>query len=244
MTDAAWNDRLALMVGAEGLAALEGAHVMVIGIGGVGSACAEALVRGGVGTLTFVEKVVVEQSNLNRQIIAFMNTVGRDKVAVMEAMAKAINPAVHVHARKQFVLPDNLDELFAHEVPDFVIDCQDTVATKLALAVWCEAHNVALTSAMGAGNRFDPTRLAFADIYDTSVCPLCRVVRKRARAAGVRHLRVLYSTEPLPERAVAAGAQATKEEHPTIGTMSYLPPVMGQMLAADCICTLAGIAWE
>lgn len=243
MSDAAWNDRLALLVGAEGLAALERAHVMVIGIGGVGSACAEALVRGGIGKLTFVDKDVVERSNLNRQAIAFTDTVGRDKVEVMEAMAKAINPAVRVHARKQFVLPDSLEELFEHDVPDFVIDCQDTVATKLALAVWCEEHGIALTSAMGAGNRFDPTRLAFSDIYDTSVCPLCRVVRKRARAAGVHHLRVLYSTEPLPESAVAAGAQATKEEHPTIGTMSYLPPIMGQMLAADCICTLAGITW-
>lgn len=239
----AWKGRTRLMLGDERLVALEAAHVMVVGLGGVGSACAAALVRGGVGNLTVVDADVVEESNINRQVIAFPSTVGRDKAEVTAALARAINPEVHVRARRQLVLPEAVEALLGEDAPDFVVDCQDTVATKLALARVCEQRGVPLTSAMGAGNRFDPTRLAFADIYDTSVCPLCRVVRKRARAAGVRRLRVLYSTEPLPDSAVAANARATKEEHPVIGTMSYLPPIMGQMLAADCICTLCGIEW-
>lgn len=236
-----WTARTELLLGAEGLARLAGAHVMVVGIGGVGASCAEALVRGGVGSLAFVDGDVVRPSNLNRQAIAFTDTLGRDKVEVMAHMAHAINPDVRVEAIRRFVLPDDVGELLSDRVPDFVVDCQDTVATKLALAYECEQRGIALVSSMGAGNRFDPTLLAFSDIYETSVCPLCRVVRKRARAQGIGRLRVLYSREPLPDLS-AARRSARDGEHPPIGTMSYMPPIMGQMLAADVICTLTGVS--
>ena len=238
-----WKQRSELLLGAEGLSRLANARVMVIGIGGVGSSCAEALVRGGVGHLVFVDGDVVQPSNLNRQAIAFVGTLGRDKVEVMADMAHAINPAADVTACKRVVLSDDVEGLLDEHPVDFVVDCQDTVATKIALAASCERRGIALVSSMGAGNRFDPTQLAFSDIYETSVCPLCRVVRKRARAAGIGHLRVLYSREPLPDLS-AARASAVAGEHPPIGTMSYLPPIMGQMLAADVICTLAHVPWK
>ncbi len=227
------TSRLEIMIGAEGVAALARVRVMVVGLGGVGGSCALALARGGVGSLVLVDGDAVQESNLNRQAIAFSSTIGRRKVDVAAAMVADINPDARVETRDVFVLPGDIEALmgeFAGTL-DYVVDAIDTVSTKIELAAYADAHGVPIVSGMGAANRTDPLRLSFADIYDTRACPLCRVVRKACRARGVRALRVLYSDEPAPARAA-------------LGSMSYLPPIMGELLASWVIRSLCGIGGD
>ncbi|MEG1751303.1 MAG: tRNA threonylcarbamoyladenosine dehydratase [Raoultibacter sp.] len=227
-----------LLVGQVGLRKLEDATVLVFGLGGVGSSCVEALARGGVGHLIIVDHASVRASNLNRQAIAFTSTLGCRKVDVMDAMIAEINPEATVVAHDVFVLPENLLDLFAVR-PDYVVDAIDTVATKLALARYADDNDIPLVSSMGAGNKFYPEQLEFADIYDTAVCPLCKIVRKEARALGIGQLRVLYSRERPAE--VPVSDRALRSERANIGTMSYMPPIMGQMIAGEVIRGLLGV---
>ncbi|MCI8467949.1 MAG: tRNA threonylcarbamoyladenosine dehydratase [Eggerthellaceae bacterium] len=229
------KSRLRRVLGEEGLARLDAACVMVVGVGGVGSSCAEALARGGVGSLVLVDGDEVQPSNINRQAIAFVSTVGRRKVDVMAAMARDINPDVRVVTRDEFVLPEGVPALFAGlpRRPDYVVDAVDTVATKLALAAYAQDAGLRLVASMGGANKSDPTRLRFADVYDTRGDALARSVRKQARGLGIRELEVLYSDEPpLP---VEVAADAPRAERPELGTMSYFPPIMGQILAGRVI---------
>jgi tRNA A37 threonylcarbamoyladenosine dehydratase len=234
------KSRLRRVLGDEGLARLDAACVMVVGVGGVGSNCAEALVRGGVGSLVFVDGDAVQASNINRQAIAFVDTVGRRKVEVMAAMARAINPDVRVETRDEFVLPEGVEALFAGlpRRPDYVVDAIDTVSSKLALALYAQREGVPLVASMGGANKADPTRLQFADLYETRGDPLSRAVRKQARAAGIERLEVLYSDEPPLPVEVPEGTP--RRERAELGTMSYIPPIMGQMLAGRVIRALVG----
>ncbi|WP_172136432.1 tRNA threonylcarbamoyladenosine dehydratase [Adlercreutzia sp. ZJ473] len=233
------KSRLRRVIGNEGVERLDGACVAVFGIGGVGSSCAEALARGGVGTLVLVDRDVVSPSNVNRQAIAFASTMGRAKVDVMEAMAREINPDVRVVTRQAFVL-DNVGEVLdGAPAPDFIVDAVDTVTAKVALARYAQERGIPIVASMGGANKLDPAQLRFADLFSTQGCPLCRAVRKAARAAGVEALRVLYSPER-PVR-VEAAAGAARAERTELGTMSYMPPIMGQMLAGYVIRALLGI---
>lgn len=241
MGDETRTSRLERLLGAQGVAKLASARVMVIGIGGVGSNCVEALARGGVGSFVIVDADCVQESNINRQAIAFESTLGRPKVEVMREMIADINPQAHVETLERRVLPDGVENLFEECPVDYCIDAQDTVTTKLAIAAYCDAHDLPLLSSMGAANTFDPTKLAFADIYETSSCPLSRVVRKQARKAGIKRMRVLYSTEQPAQTQAREGAE--RSERSDLGTMSYLPAIMGQMLAARAICDVLGIEW-
>lgn len=241
MGDETRTSRLERLLGAQGVAKLASARVMVIGIGGVGSNCVEALARGGVGSFVIVDADCVQESNINRQAIAFESTIGRPKVEVMREMIADINPQAHVKTIERRILPDDVEGLFEECPVDCCIDAQDTIVTKLALAVYCEEHDLPLLSSMGAANTFDPTKLAFADIYETSSCPLSRVVRKQARKAGIKRMRVLYSTEQPAQTQAREGAE--RSERSDLGTMSYLPAIMGQMLAARAICDVLGIEW-
>lgn len=236
------TDRLRLVVGEAGLARLAAARVMVVGLGGVGSSCAEALARGGVGRLVLLDRDVVTPSNLNRQAIAFTSTMGRPKAEVMAAMVRDINPRADVEARQVFLDGRRLgSQLEGLGHVDYVVDAIDTVAQKLALAAWCQGHAVPELSAMGGANRLDPCRLRFARIEDTVVCPLARVMRKECRRRGIRGLRVLFSDEP-PVRQPPISDERWMREGTLLGTMSYLPPVMGQMIASRVIRDLLG--WE
>lgn len=227
------KSRLRRVVGDAGVARLEAACVAVFGIGGVGSNCAEALVRGGVGTLVLVDRDVVSASNINRQAVAFRSTVGRPKVEVMAAMARDINPEARVVAREAFVLDNVAEVLEGAPRPDFIVDAVDTVAAKIALAKYAQGEGIPLIAAMGGANKLDPTRLAFADLFETANCPLCRAMRKQARAAGIEKLPVLYSSEqPVKVRAEEG---ADRRERTELGTMSYMPPIMGQMMAGHVI---------
>lgn len=241
MSEESRTDRLERLLGSGGVEKLAQSRVMVIGIGGVGSNCVEALARGGIGSFVIVDADCVQESNINRQAIAFEDTIGRPKVEVMGDMIAGINPEADVTELCERILPDDVEALFGEHPVDYCIDAQDTVATKLAIAAYCDAHELPLLSSMGAANTFDPTKLAFADIYETSNCPLSRIVRKEARKHGITSLQVLYSTEQPAQTQVREGAD--RSERSDLGTMSYLPAIMGQMLAARAICDILGIEW-
>lgn len=237
------TDRLLLIMGEQGLARLQGARVAVFGTGGVGSNCVEALARGGIGTLAIIDKDVVAPSNINRQAIAFHSTVGRRKVEVMEAMIADINPACHVISRDMFVLPDNLSPLMDELTQacgggiDYIVDALDTVSTKLAIAELAQQRKIPLISSMGAANKIHPDRLHITDIFRTQSDPLARVVRKECRKRGITRLKVLYSDEE-PLRAPAGSDRSQ------LGTASFMPPIMGQMIAGEVIRQISGVGLD
>lgn len=236
------TDRLRLILGDEGLGRLAGATVMVVGLGGVGSSCAEALARGGVGHLVLIDRDVVAPSNVNRQAIAFVSTLGRPKAEVMREMCLDINPSVDALAVTAFLERDRLPEqLDALPRPDYVVDAIDTVAQKLRLAAWCQGRGIPELSAMGGANKLDPCRLRFATIEETVNCPLARVMRKECRRRGIRGLRVLFSDEE-PVRMERITDERWMREGSLLGSMSYLPPIMGQMIASRVIRDLLGWA--
>lgn len=233
------KSRLRRLIGDSGLALLSSATVAVFGLGGVGASCAEALVRGGVGNLALIDKDVVEPSNINRQAIAFASTVGQHKVDVMRNMALDINPEARITCMNEFVVRENIEEVFAR-IPelDYIVDAVDTLTTKIALAEYAAKAGISSIHAGGSANRFDPTQLAFADLFDTQVCPFCRELRKIARNAGVAHMQMIYSKEHPAKVEVPNGSDRC--ERAELGTMSYMPPIMGQMMASFVIRELLG----
>ena len=240
------TDRLRLILGDDGLDRLQGSRVMVLGLGGVGSSCAEALARGGVGSLVLVDRDVVAPSNLNRQALAFQSTIGQPKAEVMARMVADINPTCEVSAIQAFIDKNRVGEqLGALPHPSYVVDAIDTVSQKLAIAAWCQDEGIPEVSAMGGANKLDPTRLRFSRIEKTTVDPLARIVRKECRKRGIHELMVLYSDEQPRE---AEGKRDAIDEHgfvregqSILGTMSYFPPIMGQMLAGYVIRDLTGL---
>ena len=187
--------RTQLLLGAEAMEKLKGAHVAVFGIGGVGGYVCEALVRSGVGAFDLVDDDKVCLTNLNRQIIATRKTVGKYKVEVMRDRILEINPDCDVRVHQCFYLPETADQ-FDFSTYDYVVDAIDTVKGKLELVMQAQATGTPIISCMGAGNKLDASALEVADIYDTSVCPLARVMRAELRKRGVKHLKVVYSKEP------------------------------------------------
>ena len=183
----------------------------------------------------------MQASNINRQAIAFCSTVGRRKVDVVRAMVADINPSAQVVPLDRFVLPEEVDALMDEWAPqaDYVVDAIDTVSTKMAIAAYADRAGVRLVSSMGAANKLRPDCFQFADIYDTANDPLCRIVRKEARKRGIRSLRVLYSREEPAALPLGEPAPAEAGRRPTLGTASYVPPIMGQMLAGFVIRELA-----
>jgi tRNA A37 threonylcarbamoyladenosine dehydratase len=228
--------RSAAMLGEDAMTRLQSARVAVFGVGGVGGYVCEALVRSGIGTLDVFDKDDVSVTNLNRQIIALRSTVGQDKVSVLAARMRDINPDVVINEHKVFYLPDNADDFDLSQY-DYVVDAVDTVAAKIELAVRCEQLNVPLIAAMGAGNKLDPSKLQIADVYKTSVCPLARAMRTTLRKKGVKHLTVAYSTEePLrPVEAIDNGGM--RKDVP--GSMAFVPSAMGLLIASHVVQQIA-----
>ena len=232
--------RTALLIGEQGVQRLRTARVAVFGIGGVGSFTVEALARAGIGSLLLVDDDVVTPSNINRQLPATTRTVGKPKTALMADRVQKINPAATVEALNAFCLPDNVSELLAGPF-DYIVDAVDTVSAKLALAEEAFRRGIPIVSAMGAGNKMDPTRFRVADIGETSVCPLCRVMRRELKKRGIPRLKVVFSTEPpiapqedLPEApGDAAGAHRPKRQAP--GSISFVPSVAGLILAGEVV---------
>lgn len=226
--------RLVAAIGEDKTKTLENSHVVVVGIGGVGGACVLALTRSFVGHITVIDGDVVEPSNINRQALAYTTTIDMNKCDAYEQIAKTINPDIKVDKKQVFLTSDDIAEVLnSIDSPDFIVDCIDSMTQKVLLAAWAQDNNIPLVSAMGAAKRFDPTKLKFADIYDTQECPVARTIRKMARKQGIKHLDVLYTDEKAKPTA----------DNQVLGTMSYLPPVMGEMLAGWTICKLIDIEW-
>lgn len=211
---------------AEGLKKLNAAHVIVFGLGGVGGATAEALVRGGIGSVTLVDCDSFTRSNLNRQILATESTLGKSKASVAAERAREINPSINaVAVKKRFVAGES--EWFLPQEYDYIADCIDDVSAKVALIKLAAESGVPVISCMGTGNKLEPTRFRVSDIYSTDVCPLCRVMRKRLRDAGVTKLDVVFSDEkPLVSPV-------------TPSSTSFCPPVAGYILASHIIKKIA-----
>ena len=231
--------RTELLIGKEKLDRLKNSVVMVLGMGGVGSHCTEALARSGVGKLILVDNDRVSLTNINRQSIAYHSTLGEYKTEVMRRRIRDICPQIEVKVYNMFVLPENIHRLF-EETVDYVIDAVDTVAAKLALAETTREKGIPIISSMGTGNKLHGERFEIADISETSVCPLCRVMRRELRARGIFHLKVLYSKEK-PVRAAAFEAGEYSKDRPAPGSVSFVPPVAGLLLAGEAIRDLAEI---
>ncbi len=215
-------ERTELLIGEEAVNKLRNAHVAVFGIGGVGGYATEALARSGVGELTIVDKDNVDITNLNRQIIALHSTINEPKVAVMEERLKDINPDIKVNAKEFFFLPDTADQ-FDFEEYDYIVDAVDTVTAKLAIIEKAHKAGTPVISAMGAGNKLDPTKFEVTDISKTSVCPLARVMRKELKARDIDHLKVVYSTEE------------PKQRSETVASIATVPSVCGLLIANEVI---------
>ncbi|MDL2234856.1 tRNA threonylcarbamoyladenosine dehydratase [Christensenellaceae bacterium OttesenSCG-928-L17] len=228
------HTRTRALLGEEGLLRLQQSHVAVIGLGGVGGHCAEALARSGIGRLLVLDADVVEESNLNRQLIATKNTLGTPKAAAMRARIEEISDC-RVNAVQAFLLDENVETLLPDDL-DFIVDAVDTVAAKLALVRYAFMRNIPIVSAMGAGNRLDPSAFYVTDIYKTEGCPLARAVRQGCRKLGVEHLAVVVSRET----PVAMQGVLEEEGRRTPGSVSFVPGAAGLVLAGYVVRTLAG----
>ena len=211
-------------------------RVAVFGVGGVGGYAVEALVRSGVGAIDLIDDDKVCLTNLNRQIIATRKTVGKYKVDVMEERIHDINPECKVTTHKCFYLPETKDD-FDFSKYSYVIDAVDTVTAKLELVVRAKEAGVPVISSMGAGNKLDPTRFEVTDIYQTSVCPLARVMRRELKARGIQDLKVVYSREEAwkPEKSLMTEEDSTSRRRSVPGSVSFVPSVAGLIAAGEVI---------
>ncbi|MGE4277167.1 MAG: ThiF family adenylyltransferase [Lawsonibacter sp.] len=235
--------RTRLLIGDEPLDRLAAAKVAVFGVGGVGGFCIEALARAGVGTLHLYDDDTVSESNLNRQIVALHSTLGQPKAEVMAQRVRDINPNCAVKAIRMFYLPEHANQVDLSQY-DYVVDAIDTVAAKLDLVSRCSALQVKIISAMGSGNKLDPTSFVITDISKTAGCPLARVMRKELRKRGILHLKVVYSTEePLspdqPAETESPVGQSTRPNstarRATPGSISFVPAAAGLVMASAVI---------
>lgn len=228
--------RTGLLLGEDAMEKLEKSRVAVFGIGGVGGHVVEALVRSGVGAIDIIDNDTVSVTNLNRQLIATWDTVGRDKVSVMKERILSINPDCRVTSHQCFYLPETAEQFNFYEY-DYVVDAVDTVAAKISLVMECQAKEVPIISSMGAGNKLDPAAFEVADIYKTSVCPLAKVMRRELKKRGVKKLKVVYSKEEALRPCEEVGAKfpepVTKRVLP--GSTAFVPSVAGLIIASEVI---------
>ena len=242
LTSDPFSERTGLLLGAEVLASLRRRHVLIAGLGGVGSYAAEAIARAGVGRLTLLDHDRVAPSNLNRQLVALRSTVGAPKTEVMQRRIADIDPSIRVQTVTEFLRPDNIPELVPADV-DYVLDCIDSIACKAALVAACQARGQRILSSVGAGGRIDPTLIRVGPLRETQVCPLARVLRKQLRRLGASlDYPVVYSLEvprkgtehrpidgPVPGRARSVN-----------GTISYLPALFGLTAAGWALREMMG----
>lgn len=223
--------RTELLLGEEGIEALSRATVAIFGIGGVGGYVAEALARSGVGAFLLVDRDVISTSNINRQIIATTRTVGRAKTEAMRERILDINPGARVEVQNCFFLPENAGN-FDFSAYSYVVDAVDTVTAKLELVLRAKEEGVPIISSMGAGNKLDPTKFRVADIYETSVCPLARVMRRELKKRNIERLKVVYSTEEAltPQKILS---DDSKRVIP--GSVAFVPSVAGLIMAGEVV---------
>lgn len=222
------------LIGSKNQQKLYDSTIVIFGVGGVGSHCIEALARSGIGHLVLVDNDTVSITNINRQSIAYHSTVGQYKTHIMKTRILDINPTAQVETFETFVLPENLETLLdGIGTMDYIIDAIDTVTAKLALAEYADAHRIPLISSMGTGNKLRGDLFEITDITKTSVCPLCRVMRKELKMRGIKHLKVLYSKEQPLTPLLPNEEQTSKRAVP--GSVSFVPPVAGLLIAGEVI---------
>ena len=239
--------RTQLLIGEEGINRLKGAKVAVFGIGGVGGYVCEALVRSGVGAFDLIDDDKVCLTNLNRQIIATRKTVGKYKVDVMKERILDINPDADVQVHKCFFLPENAAD-FPFEEYDYIVDAVDTVTAKISLVMKAKELNIPIISSMGAGNKLDASLFKVADIYQTKVCPLAKVMRRELKKRGVKKLKVVYSEEqpmtPIEDMAISCrancicppgAAHKCTERRAIPGSVAFVPSVAGLIIAGEVV---------
>lgn len=226
--------RTEMLIGKESIKKLKNSCIVIFGIGGVGSFSVEALARAGVESLVLIDSDNIDITNINRQIHANINTIGKSKVEVMKDRILSINPNCNVTIYKEFLAKENIEKFIPRNV-DYVIDAIDTITSKIHLAKWCNDNNVKLISSMGTGNKLDPTQFKISDIYKTKVCPLARVMRRELKNIGVSSLKVLYSEEK------PIDCKLTKEELEKLGkrhipaSISFVPSCAGLIIAGEVI---------
>lgn len=226
-----WKQRTRLLLGEEKSERLRQAHVLVVGVGGVGAYAAEMLCRAGVGCLTLVDADTVQPTNINRQLPALHSTLGQPKVEVLAARFRDINPEVELTVLPIFLKDENIPQLLDAARYDFVVDAIDTLAPKCHLIAEALRRRIKIVSSMGAGAKSDITQIRFADIWDTYHCGLSKAVRKRLQKMGIRHkLPVVFSTEQADPKAVLL-TDDEQNKKSTCGTVSYMPAVFGCYLA-------------
>ncbi len=222
--------RTAKLLGEEAIEKLKNSHVAIFGIGGVGGYVLEALCRSGVGTISIVDNDLVSESNINRQIIATYDTIGEEKVDVAEKRAKSINPDINIIKHNIFYLPDEESDIdFA--CFDYIVDAIDTVSGKIGLIMEAKSLNIPVISAMGAGNKLDPTQFKVSDIYKTKVCPLSKVMRYELKKRGVKNLKVVYSEE----EPIKVFDEDEKSRKKAPGSVAFVPSVAGLIIAGEVI---------
>lgn len=222
--------RFEMLVGQNNVNNFKSKHVAVFGIGGVGSYAAECIVRCGIGEITIIDNDIISESNINRQLFALHSTVDKKKVDVAKQRFLDINPNCKINTIDKFYTPENSDEFFNTNY-DYIIDAIDTVTSKIDLIKKCYDNNIKIISSMGTGNKLDPTKFEVTDIFKTSTCPLCRIMRKELKNRGIKKLKVVYSNEQ-PIKPIA-----NKNEHETNtpASCSFVPPVAGMILAGEVI---------
>ena len=237
--------RTELLFGSEAITRLQNAHVAVFGIGGVGGYTVEALARSGVGSFDLIDNDTVALTNLNRQIIATLDTIGQPKVEVMAKRIATINPDAKVNCRQCFFLPENQHE-FDFSQYDYVVDAVDTLAAKIAIVLAAKAAGVPVISSMGAGNKVNPAMFEVADIYKTKVDPLARVMRQAMKKNNIKKLKVVYSQElpllPINEKIESECHAEAPKRHALPGSNAFTPSVAGLIIASEVIKDLVG--WD
>ncbi|MBR2976385.1 MAG: tRNA threonylcarbamoyladenosine dehydratase [Alistipes sp.] len=234
-----WLERTELLLGSEKLSLLRRAHVLVVGVGGVGAYAAEMIARAGVGELTIADADVVGNSNINRQLVALHSTIGRQKCDVLAERLRDINPEIKLHTVNRFIKDDETDALLNSAKFDYIVDAIDTLSPKLALIKGALERNIPLVSSMGAGAKTDPTLMEIKDIAKTHHCPLAHMLRKRLHKIGInRGFRAVFSPEPIREGAMILCEEQNKKSN--VGTISYIPALFGIGCASVVVRDLIG----
>ena len=227
-----WLERTGFLLSQEALDKLKKAHVAIFGIGGVGGYVAEALARSGIGYFTLIDNDTISLSNINRQIIATVDTVGKYKTDVMKERILSINPKAEVNVSHCFYLPGEETEFFPMSRYSYVVDAIDTVSAKIDLALKAQEEGFPLISSMGTGNKLNPCKFQVTDIYKTKVCPLAKVMRRELKARGVKGLKVVYSDEE-PMKPSVQISEGGRRQIP--GSISFVPSVAGLIIAGEVI---------
>ncbi|MCR5091988.1 MAG: tRNA threonylcarbamoyladenosine dehydratase [Bacilli bacterium] len=236
--------RSELLLGKENMEKLHSSRVAVFGLGGVGGTAFEALVRAGVGEIDVIDSDSFKLTNINRQLLATHSTIGVKKTDAAERRAKEINPDVIIHKHDHFYLPDNPGDIDLSSF-DYVIDCIDTVSAKLDIISKCNELGVPLICALGCGNRLDPSMLRVADINKTELDPLAKVIRKGCRERGIKHLKVVYSSEkPIKPLVIREDKPGEMHQRDVPGSSSFVPPAAGLLLAAEVVKDLTSFSEE